>query len=131
MATEVEKTILRKNLEKYEGKVSHMYLDSKGYVTVGVGHLLSTLTDAQKLAFKNGNKPATKDEIKTDPSEVRLALFDMIFNLGMPNLRSWTKFNAAIKAKDWKKAAGVTPAPKSSMPARSSGTGSRCSPGWC
>ena len=118
------------------------------------------LADAQKLAFRNGAKPATKDEIKADyekvkkqipdrlasyykkytklilpeakinkltnkhietfekelrsiysgfdtfPPEVRLALFDMIFNLGMTKLRGgWPKFNAAIKAKDWKKAA--------------------------
>jgi len=37
---------------------------------------------------------------------VKLALFDMIFNLGMPNLKNtWPKFNAAIQAKDWQAAA--------------------------
>lgn len=161
MATNREKTTLRNKLEKYEGKVSHMYLDSKGYVTVGIGHLLNTVADAQKLAFKNtSNKLANKVEIKADyesikkqpanrlassyknhakltlpnteidkltnehiesfekelkkmysgfvyfPSDVRLALFDMIFNLGMTNLRNtWPTFNAAINAKNWQKAA--------------------------
>lgn len=160
MTTETEKATLRKELEKYEGRQSHMYLDSKGYVTVGVGHLLRTVVDAQKLAFKNGYKPATKAEIKTDyemvkkqlpnrlasyykrytkltlpnieidkltnqhiqvfakelkqiysgfdmfPSPVRLALFDMIFNLGMTKLKNnWPKFNRAIKAGDWQAAA--------------------------
>lgn len=161
MATHQEKTTLRSKLEKYEGKVSHMYLDSKGYVTVGIGHLLSTIVDAQKLDFKNAsNKLASKSEIKSDfeavkkqpanrlastykkhtkltlsaieinkltdkhidsfekelkriyadfntfPTEVRLALFDLIFNLGMTKLKNkWPIFNSAIKAKDWQKAA--------------------------
>lgn len=161
MATITEKKILRASLEKYEGKVNHMYLDSKGYVTVGVGHLLSNLTEAQKLAFKDSkNLKASLTTIKADydavkkqpanrlasfykkhtklilsdadintltdkhiatfekelkiiysqfdtyPSAVRLALFDLIFNLGMTNLRNkWPVFNAAIKAKDWQKAA--------------------------
>ena len=145
-----------------EGAISHMYLDSKGYVTVGVGHLLKSVGDAQKVAFLDNKtkKKATADEIKIDyenvkkqpknrvasfykshtklfldrltidtltnehidkfyndlkiiypnfdsyPEEVRLALFDLIFNVGKEGLRStWPTFNAAIKAKDWKKAA--------------------------
>ncbi len=40
------------------------------------------------------------------PDEVQMALFDMIFNLGMTNLRTaWPKFNGAIKVADWKTAA--------------------------
>jgi len=37
MVSVAEKNILRNKLEKYEGKIDHMYLDSKGYVTVGAG----------------------------------------------------------------------------------------------
>lgn len=164
MASESEKTTLRQKLETYEGCVEHMYLDTKGYVTVGVGHLLSTLTNAQSLAFivQKDSKVATKEQIKTDydtvkkqtkgllsstykkhtklklkktdidkltnkhidtfegelkkvygsdafaafPSEVRLALFDMIFNLGMTNLKNkFPTFNKYIKAKSWSDAA--------------------------
>ncbi len=73
MTTPAEKSTLRRNLQKYEGKVSHMYLDSNGYVTVGIGHLLSSLADAQKLAFKNAkNMPASKNEIKTDYEAVEI-----------------------------------------------------------
>jgi GH24 family phage-related lysozyme (muramidase) len=141
--------------------IRYTTLDSKGLVTVGVGHLLSAVAEAQKLGFrKANNQNASAAEIKTDydavkkqpanrlanfykkhttltlpdaeinkltnkhiesfekelkkiyndfatyPSEVRLALFDLIFNLGMPNLKNkWPTFNAAIKAKDWQKAA--------------------------
>lgn len=161
MITSREKQVLRTNLEKYEGKVNHMYLDSRGYVTVGIGHLIANVAEAQKLAFKNSrNLPASGAEIKSDydsvkkqpanrvasfyskfasltlpdaeinkltdkhintfeaelkriyagfedfPSEVRLALFDLIFNLGMTDLNNnWPKFNAAIQAKDWQEAA--------------------------
>ncbi len=51
MILEIEKATLRAKMEKYEGKISHMYLDSKGFVTVGVGHLLKDLASAQKLNF--------------------------------------------------------------------------------
>lgn len=161
MTTPTEKQTLRAKLEKYEGNVPHMYLDSKGFVTVGVGHLISSVAAAQKLAFKTEkNLPASAADIKLDyeavkkqpanrvasfykkhtklilpsveidkltnkhiesfeselkriyigfdtfPSEVKLALFDLIFNLGMTNLNNrWPTFNAAIKAKDWQKAA--------------------------
>lgn len=40
------------------------------------------------------------------PSDAKLALMDIIFNVGMPDLKNkWPTMNAAIKAKDWLKAA--------------------------
>ncbi len=67
-----EKQILRTKLEKYEGKVNHMYKDSKGYITVGVGHLINSVADAQKLAFKTAkNLPASSTEIKMDYEAVK------------------------------------------------------------
>ncbi|MGQ9427042.1 glycoside hydrolase family protein [Gilvimarinus sp. F26214L] len=161
MTTATENQILRKNLEKYEGRVNHMYLDSLGYVTVGIGHLLPSLSSAQAVKFRNSKgMPATKDEIRVDyenikkqapnrlagmykrftkltlpnsevdrltddhiksfetelrsiysgfdtfPRNARLALFDLIFNLGMPALKNkWPLLNAVIAARDWKKAA--------------------------
>jgi len=39
------------------------------------------------------------------PKEVRLALFDIIFNVGMTDLNNkWPYFKKAVKAKDWSKA---------------------------
>ncbi|WP_151174109.1 glycoside hydrolase family protein [Pseudoalteromonas ruthenica] len=161
MFSPTEKVNLRAKMEKYEGKINHMYLDSKGYVTVGVGHLIKDLASAQKLSFKKSNNmPATKDEIKADyeavkkqpknrlafsykryvklklsdldintltnkhidsfeselkrifpdfstyPSEARLALFDIIFNVGMTDFNSeWPRLKKAVKAKDWSEAA--------------------------
>src|SRR5690606_37301762 len=164
MTPEAEKSTLRQKLEIYEGSLEHMYLDTKGYVTVGAGHLLPTLKDAQTLAFilQKNNKRATNEQIKTDyetikkqikgllgssykkhtslklkksdidkltnkhidtfetelkrlygsdefsnyPSEVRLELFDMIFNLGMTNLKTkFPTFNKHIKENKWSDAA--------------------------
>lgn len=152
---------LRNNIERYEGKVEHMYLDSRGFVTVGIGHLLSTENDAQKLPFKKvSGEQATVEEIQAEftaltqqtanhvasyykkftslslsneamdaltdkhidsfykeltvvydgfddfPSTVKLALFDLIFNLGMTGLRKkWPKLNACIASRDWLSAA--------------------------
>ncbi len=161
MVSATEKATLRSRMEKHEGKINHMYLDSKGFVTVGVGHLLKDLASAQKLSFKKSNNmPASKDEIKADyeavkkqpknrlasfykrsvklklsdldintltnshidsfegelkrvfpnfltyPSEVRFALFDLIFNVGMTDLNNkWPSLKKAVKAKDWTTAA--------------------------
>lgn len=51
-----------------EGSISHMYLDTVGKVTVGVGNMLPDVASAQKLGFVDRKtlKAATKDEIKTE-----------------------------------------------------------------
>lgn len=38
-------------LERYEGRSPHLYLDSLGFVTVGVGHLIETEADIDTLDF--------------------------------------------------------------------------------
>lgn len=161
MLTAEEITELRNNIERYEGKVSHMYLDSRGFVTIGIGHLVVDVQAAQKLPLQTasgemasedaiaaeftlvhqqeGNRVASYyqsftnlhlsdeaidaltdkhidsfyselktiySEFDTFPGNVRLALFDLIFNLGMTSLRKkWPKLNACIAARDWKGAA--------------------------
>lgn len=163
MITAEEKRVLRKNLTAYEGSVDHMYLDTRGNVTVGVGHLVRSAHEAQQLPFlKRNDTRATSSEIRDEfeslrklpygqpysaryysgfaqlrlrqstidsltdmhiqsfelelkrlypafgsyPTEARLALFDMIFNLGMTRLRTlFTRFNQAVLTEDWSAAA--------------------------
>ncbi|MBN4080609.1 hypothetical protein JYT31_02990 [Beggiatoa alba] len=165
MLTGIEKSTLREKLNAYEGNIPHMYLDSKGYVTIGVGHMIPNVEAAQKLNLvvaggERAGARATKEQIKTDyetvrkqssgayaytykeytkliltvtevnkltnqhiksfytelkwlypdfddyPGKVRLALFDMIFTLGMTALRQdWPKLNKAVKEKKWAAAA--------------------------
>jgi GH24 family phage-related lysozyme (muramidase) len=56
------------DFENWEGKISHMYLDTKGLVTVGVGKMLPDATAAQELDFvrRADGGSATADEIAAD-----------------------------------------------------------------
>lgn len=58
----------KKELKISEGEVSHMYLDTRGNVTVGVGNLLANVAAAQKFGFvtRSSGASATKEEIETD-----------------------------------------------------------------
>ena len=42
---------LKASLKNHEGCVSYLYRDSRGNVTVGIGHLLSNCGQAEKLTF--------------------------------------------------------------------------------
>jgi len=62
----------KKEIKVSEGSISHMYLDTVGKVTVGVGNMLPNVASSQKLAFvvRKTKKAATKDEIKADFEKV-------------------------------------------------------------
>ncbi len=51
-----------------EGRVPHMYADSEGVVTVGIGHAIFRPQDAHRLPFvrKDTGAPATREEIDKD-----------------------------------------------------------------
>jgi GH24 family phage-related lysozyme (muramidase) len=51
--------------KQFEGRVSWMYLDVKGLVTIGVGNLIDPLSAAIGLPFvhRDDGSPATRDEI--------------------------------------------------------------------
>lgn len=52
----------------FEGNISHMYLDTEGYVTVGIGNMLPNAAAAVLLRFTNRTtkNDATEAEIKAD-----------------------------------------------------------------
>ena len=56
------------SLQEFEGLITHMYLDTKGFVTVGVGQMLPNAEAAKQLKFVNATTldPATSEEIETD-----------------------------------------------------------------
>jgi GH24 family phage-related lysozyme (muramidase) len=57
---------------RWEGKITHMYLDTKGLVTVGIGKMLPNVAAAQALGFvrRSDKATATATEIETDFKEV-------------------------------------------------------------
>lgn len=58
----------REMIKRGEGSVPHMYLDTRGYVTVGVGHMMPDTQAAQQLPFvrRDNEEPATTAEIAQD-----------------------------------------------------------------
>lgn len=42
---------IREHMVRWEGEIPHMYLDTRGKVTVGIGHLLADVKAAQALGF--------------------------------------------------------------------------------
>lgn len=66
-------------------------------------HINNCYQELEQLYNRQNGFQSNFDEF---PDEVQLALFDMMFHLGMTNLRtSWPKFNGAIKIEDWRTAA--------------------------
>lgn len=57
--------IIIETIKKEEGCISHMYLDTRGYVTVGVGHLVADVNAACQLPFvqRDTGLPASTEDI--------------------------------------------------------------------
>lgn len=64
---------VKADFERWEGRFSYMYLDTKGLVTVGVGKMLPDAIAAQMLGFvrRDDKMIATHKEIETDFNEVK------------------------------------------------------------
>ncbi len=65
------KTIVQKKLEEYEGRYNHMYLDSKGKVTIGVGHLIASKNAVATITLykTKNNQPTTPASLKEKQDE--------------------------------------------------------------
>ena len=66
--TEVPWATTVADFERWEGRIPHMYLDTKGLVTVGVGKMLPDVATAQALAFvrRADGLAASAAEIEAD-----------------------------------------------------------------
>lgn len=53
-------------IEHWEGRVSHLYLDSRGNATIGIGCLIPQLSVYQELPMRVRERLATKFEIQND-----------------------------------------------------------------
>lgn len=59
-------------LKQFEGRHNHMYLDVKGLVTIGVGHLIDPVQEALKLKFRTkGGSAAGPAEVKKEWATVK------------------------------------------------------------
>ncbi len=103
-----------------EGYRQNSYLDTKGYWTIGIGHMLGK-SDAFKgmrwsddkiiMTFENDldNSLCTAKEIFPEfailPPNVQLAVLDMIFNLGPSGFRQFKTVIRMVHAGRYKDAA--------------------------
>lgn len=78
-------------LKQYEGKVNFMYLDKKGLVTIGIGHLIDPINQALKLEFgyKGGGGTASAGEVTTEWQTVKQS--QKLMNIGAPAFDKITK----------------------------------------
>ena len=108
-----------------EGVVYEIYRDHLGYLTFGVGHLI-TKSDPEygcivgtpiseervKQAFEHDFGVALREcynlygfRWSGFPGEVQEILVNMMFNLGRPRLSKFKKMNGHLETGDWKNAA--------------------------
>lgn len=59
--------------ERHEGRIAWMYLDTRGNVTVGIGHKLSASTEAEALPFveRGTGRPVIRESIRAAFNTVR------------------------------------------------------------
>ena len=116
--------LVKEDLIRHEGYVREIYLDSEGFPTFGIGHLVvetdpeytwpigSPVEDERILnAFDADFKEAYEDacvlfdNFTTHPDKVQRVCINMAFNLGRPRLSGFKKMIAAVNAKEYGKAA--------------------------
>lgn len=66
----MDPTLVIPRVEKFEGRVRHMYVCTGGKVTIGIGHAIETAADALTLAWSVGGRAATAAEIQAGYASV-------------------------------------------------------------
>jgi len=109
--------ILRDLLVKHEGLRLKPYTDTVGKLTIGVGRNLDDVGISKEEAYallETDIESAELDARKVfrnlwDPSFLNLARYNvivsMVFNLGLGRFKKFKKMIAAVKARDWDRAA--------------------------
>lgn len=102
------------DLRRDEGVRDKPYKDSRGFLTIGVGHnldaegLCQEAIDAQLIYDINKKLRELDQKIpwwRDHPEDVQRVIVNLAFNLGVPGLLKWPLFLLQIKTKLYKKAA--------------------------
>ena len=113
-----------KQLKEDEGEVLKVYNDHLGYLTFGIGHLITQKDPEAEWPI---GEPVSEERVKEcfdkdvetsiteikfmvkdfddKPDIVQEVLVNMLFNLGYHRLSAFKKFLKAIKKNDWNEAA--------------------------
>ncbi len=115
---------LREQLKIDEGVKYEIYRDHLGYLTFGIGHLITEkdpeygqpiktevsadrvneVFNADVQLYINETKKVFPD-LESKPDSIQLVLVNMCFNLGAPRLEKFKKFITAINDEQWAEAA--------------------------
>lgn len=115
---------LREQLKIDEGVKYEIYRDHLGYLTFGIGHLITEkdpefgqpiktevsadrvneVFNADVQLYINETKKVFSD-LESKPEAIQLVLVNMCFNLGAPRLEKFRKFISAINDEQWSEAA--------------------------
>jgi len=122
--TTINMTKLRQDLERDEGRVDEIYIDSLGHKTFGIGHLVTEVDNEYIYPVGTEVDSARVSECFDDDiseaemecaalyagswwefsGELKSILVNMMFNLGRTRLSKFRKMNAAIARQDWNEA---------------------------
>lgn len=98
---------LIESIKEHEGFRGDVYDDHLGNPTVGYGTLMPINehegTMLLKSRLENSMKELTnaKPIIRTVPDSIRAVLFEMAYQMGVPNLTKFHKMWIAIQKDDW------------------------------
>lgn len=105
---------LEERLRLHEGYEQYPYTDTKGKITIGVGHNLTDngLPEHIIQALLDYDIQIAREELdRVHPdwrgytSKRRDCLVELMFNMGAPSLLTFKKMWAAIEREDWPEAA--------------------------
>lgn len=107
---------LEEMLVRHEGEKLHAYLDSEGYWSLGVGRLIDKRRGGG--ITQEESRYLLKNDIQRVVSEARqfpwydslndarkMAICDMLFNLGLPGFLTFRRMIAALERGDYPEAA--------------------------
>ena len=109
-------SVVRQLLEEEEGRSSTLYPDSKGFLTIGVGHLLDPrkggrLPDALIDQLLDLDIAEARYGAESLPGFIRLndvrqaVVISMVFQMGLQGVRGFSGFLGALSRSDYLRAA--------------------------
>ena len=93
----MDTALILARLERFEGRVPHMYVCTGGEVTIGIGHAILNAEDALHLTWVLDGRAATSAEIGADYARVAAAPKGLAAN-GYASLSRCRMENGAIDA---------------------------------
>lgn len=109
----MDRIALVEQIKRHEGFCSTAYACTAGYITIGYGRNIDPdgglgITEQEATVLLNHDIDRVFRELdracpwwSACPAEVRMAMVDLAFNLGLPTFMKFKKMLAALQQGDW------------------------------